>query len=209
LLVDLFTAEAGLVTVVARSARGLKSRFQGQLQLFKPLWVAWTGRNELKTLVRVEANAQPYMLPGQALLCGFYVNELLLRLLDRQEALVSLFTAYKNVLEELVTSDSNFVCLRYFEIQLLEEVGYGLPFYVDAKSGDSIEKDKVYFYEHQSGFCEEIYGSGPAVRGATLYELRAKSLNDTAGINEAKLLMRYILSFYLGGKSLKSREMFT
>ena len=125
LLVDLFTYQSGLVTVVARNARGLKSRFQGQLQLFKPLWAAWTGRHELKSLVRLEANKLPYLLSGQALMCGFYVNELLLRLLNRQESLSSLFDAYELVLERLLAGDPGFASLRYFEIHLLEEVGYG------------------------------------------------------------------------------------
>ena len=208
LLVDLFTYHSGLVTVVARSARGLKSRFQGQLQLFKPLLIAWSGRNELKSLVRLESDTLPYHLTGRALMCGFYINELLLRLLDRQEPLSCLFNAYQLVLKSLVDNVPGFAGLRYFEVQLLEEVGYGVSFCHDAKTGGMIQSDKVYCYEHQLGFYEASSDVGNTFQGSTLIKIKDSSLTDMSSQAEAKLVMRYILSFYLGGRPLKSREMF-
>ena len=208
LLVDLFTYNSGLVRVVARSARGLKSRFHGQLQLFKPLLLAWSGRSELKTLIRLESDSLPYNLYGRSLMCGFYVNELLLRLLDRQETLSHLFDSYQLVLKSLVDSDPGYAGLRYFEVQLLEEVGYGVSFYQDAKTGAMIESDKSYRYEHQLGFYEIPCDMGNAFQGSTLIKIKDNTLTDSASLTEAKLVMRYILSFYLAGRPLKSREMF-
>ena len=208
LLVDLFTYHSGLVTVIARSARGLKSRFQGQLQLFKPLLVAWSGRGELKSLVRLEACTPPCYLAGRALMCGFYVNELLLRLLDRQEPLSNLFDAYQLVLKSLADNVTWFAGLRYFEVQLLEEVGYGVSFYHDAKTGCVIQSDKMYGYEHQLGFYEGACQMVGGFHGSTLIKIRDKLLTDPSSIAEAKLVMRYILSFHLGARPLKSREMF-
>lgn len=208
LLVDLFTGESGLVTVIAKSARGLKSRFRGQLQLFKPLLVGYRGQGELKSLQQIESNALPYSLSGQSLLCGFYVNELLMRLLHRQEAFTSIFDAYKLVLKNLSSSQTDFTELRYFELHLLEEVGYGLSLTHDVKTGGEIEKDKTYGYRHEFGFFELTEDSTLAVMGLTLQMMSEKKLVGDFHVKQAKMIMRYILSFYLQGRPLKSREMF-
>src|SRR3989344_2269062 len=120
LLVELFTERHGLVSVVARSARGPTSRYKGGLQPFSPLLVDWIGRSELKTLGNVEFSSCPSRLGGDALLCAFYLNELLLRLLHHEDAHPVLYATYQETLSILPQADKREVQLRYFELTLLE-----------------------------------------------------------------------------------------
>src|ERR1700722_10385018 len=85
LIVELLTKHYGRIAAIARSARGPKSRFKGCLQSFVPLLISWSGRGELMYVSAVELQAMPYQLNGKALMSGFYLNELLVRLLLHQD----------------------------------------------------------------------------------------------------------------------------
>ena len=84
-IIDFFTRTHGRVSAVARSARGPKSRYRGKLELFVPMLVTWTGKYELKNLGEVEFCQPPIDLQGNALLCAFYLNELLVKCLQRED----------------------------------------------------------------------------------------------------------------------------
>src|SRR5579864_5526181 len=87
-LVDLFTPDYGRLTAVAKGARKIKSGIQGLLQPFLPLVVSWTGKGELMTLTHTELAPQqtPCQLRGDCLFAGFYLNELLVCLLQKWDA---------------------------------------------------------------------------------------------------------------------------
>ena len=106
LLLETFTLNHGRVGLVARGARGQKSRWKGVLQPFRPLLIGWTRRGELATLTAAEQVAAPPPLRGEALFCGMYVNELMMRFLQRFDAHPGLFKQYRNLLGELVLDDS-------------------------------------------------------------------------------------------------------
>ena len=91
LVVELFTREFGRISAVAKGARRPRSAMRGMLQSFQPLLGAWSGKLELKTLHSLEWYAGLLMLQGEALMCGFYLNELLLRLLPREDSHEALF----------------------------------------------------------------------------------------------------------------------
>ena len=152
LLIELFSKEFGRFGAVARNARGIKSRYRGQLQVFTPLLISWSGLHELKTLGAVELNGMPIPLNHEPLFCAFYLNELLMRLLHKDDPHPTLFDLYHHSLLRLADRESIPIILRLFEKKLLDELGYGLPLKFEAKTRDKIHPNRFYRYEHQSGF---------------------------------------------------------
>ncbi len=208
LIVELFTLNHGRVSALAKSARGLKSRYKGGLELFFPLVVSWTGQRELKLLGPVELSGIPYLLDGKALLCGFYLNELLMRLLHKEDPYPNLFRAYQDALNRLVENHSHEMVLRIFEKHLLNELGYGLPLQHDMESKLPIEANHYYQYLPDRGFlrCED--NSEPLLFiGESLLALRDENFSHETSLNDVKRLMRLAINRLLGSKPLKSREL--
>jgi DNA repair protein RecO (recombination protein O) len=224
-LVELVTPEFGRVTVIAKGLKRPKSKWQGQLRAFQPMLVSWVGRTELMTLTHVEISGKHLHLSAKSLLSGFYLNELLIRLLHRFEPQVEMFSAYDIALREISQIDwSKPIAqwqlqsvLRYFEINLLSALGYGLTLGREFESGANIQADEDYQYLANRGPVKwrktEIgYNEGVKVSGRTLLALDGHFLlnnyTDRQIFNESKKLMRMILACYLGDKPLMSREMF-
>src|SRR6187200_2060423 len=115
-IVEALTAEFGRVAMVARGARRPRSELRGLLQAFQPLLLSWFGQVELKTLLKAEWRGGLPRLGGSALWCGFYLNELLLKLLAREDPHPRLFGAYRAALEGLAADAADHAgCLRRFE----------------------------------------------------------------------------------------------
>jgi DNA repair protein RecO (recombination protein O) len=127
-IMDVWTKECGRISLVAKSARGLKSRFRGQLEPFTPLLISCRGRSELKNLMQAEVIGMPYDLMGHALWCGFYLNELIMRLFRTECPYPVVFDAYVDALNQLCVGDLQ-SALRHFECTLLEELGMGFHFH--------------------------------------------------------------------------------
>lgn len=210
LLVDLLSTSHGLVSAVARSARGPKSRYRGILQPFAPLLVSWSGRSELKTLGQVEAQGAPFALTGEALFCGFYLNELLIRLLHREDPHPVLFKAYETVLTGLCDPARWLVPLRLFEKRLLSEVGYGLCLHEAADTRLPIQPEQYYLYLPDRGFIlTDASTEGSMIfSGRTLLALHHEKLEDDDCLQKVKRLLRIALTYQLGDKPLKSRSLF-
>src|SRR5512144_2623587 len=124
LIVEAFTREYGRVALVARGAKRPRSELRGVLQGFQPLLLSWSGQQELKTLIRAEWRGGLALPGGSALLCGVYLNELLLKLLPREDAHLALYDEYQAALAELVAGAEQARVLRRFEVRLLAELGY-------------------------------------------------------------------------------------
>jgi len=208
LIVELFTSNHGRMSAMARSARGLKSRYKGKLELFSPLLVSWLGRRELKTLGNVELNAKPILLDGNTLLCGFYLNELLMRLLHRDDPYPDLFTAYKNTLQGLSEGRPVQNVLRRFEKKLLHELGYGLPLSREIETGLPIEPDQYYQYIPDRGFLKSKKQESQmgVFSGNSLIALDNEQF-DEENLKDIKRLMRIAIGKHLGNKPLLSREL--
>ncbi len=127
LIVEAFTSEYGRVAMVARGAKRPRSELRGLLQGFQPLLLSWAGQQELKTLVKAEWRGGLPLVGGAALLCGFYLNELLLKLLPREDPHPRLFASYESALGDLAAGAEQAPVLRRFELTLLTELGYALP----------------------------------------------------------------------------------
>jgi DNA repair protein RecO (recombination protein O) len=207
LVVELFSKEFGRIAAVAKGARRPHSAMRGMLQSFQMLSGAWSGKNELKTLHCLDWSAGLTLLKGEALMCGFYMNELLLRLLPREDAHENLFEYYDATLKTLATDDNLAITLRRFELKLLQEMGYAVPLLQDENDGE-IDVDKTYRYEAEYGACAlSVTKNGVQLRGKTMLDMARDDYGDTQTQAQSKQLMRYLLAHYLGDKPLHTRQL--
>ncbi len=208
LLLEAFTETHGRIGLVARGGRGGRSRGQGLLQPFQPLLLSWRRRGELGTLAGAEPQGGALALKGLALFSGFYVNELMLRLLRRDDPHPELFGLYRQTLGALAglgEADPQPV-LRLFEKRLLEGLGYGLLLDVEADSGAPVEAGLRYRYELERGPVPDAGIGSEGIRGASLLALARENLEDEQALQECRRLLRRALALYLGDRPLKTRE---
>ncbi|HEY6239796.1 MAG TPA: DNA repair protein RecO [Burkholderiales bacterium] len=209
LLIEVFTRAFGRVSMVARGARSPRSPLRGVLLAFQPLALSWFGKGELRTLARAEwVGGQP-LLRGEALLCGFYLNELLLRLLPREDPHDALFSRYREALPRLALENESAPALRTFERALLKELGYAMTLERDSASGGAIDPAKTYTYDPERGPVE-VNGAGaePLVSGRTLLDMARDDYADAGTQQQAKALMRTLINHRLEYQPLKSRQIF-
>ncbi len=211
LVVELFSHQFGRIAAVAKGARRPHSAMRGMLQSFQLLSGAWSGKNELKTLHSLDWSAGLTLIKGEALMCGFYLNELLLRLLPREDAHEDLFAYYMATLNTLATADNLAITLRRFELKMLQEMGYAVPLLTD-ENDVAIDKNKAYRYEAEYG-ASELNGSknkhqnGVQLSGKTLLDMARDDYADAVTQSQSKQLMRYLLAHYLGDKPLHTRQL--
>jgi len=216
LIVEAFTSSYGRVAMVARGAKRPRSETRGLLQAFQPLSLSWAGTGELKTLLKAEWRGGMPLPGGSALLAGFYVNELLLKLLPREDPHPSLFDAYAEALAALAerpAAAAQAVVLRRFEMTLLAELGYALSLMRDAASGEPVDPAGRYHYVFDRGpqriaanVAQEPAPGRPVVRGATLIALTTQAFPDAETAAEAKRLMREVLDHHLDARQVFSRR---
>ena len=208
-IADLLTLR-GRIAVVARSARGMKSRYKGILQLFSPILVSWTGQRELKNLGSVERQGPIYPLEGQSLICGFYLNELLQRLLQREDPHADIYYLYQNTLNRFKEEKDLRPALRCFEKNLLNALGYGLPLRYEASSRHEIIANAQYQYIPDQGFVRSDADdqSAHCYSGEALLSLKQEQFDSEQSLQQAKRLLRQEISRHLGNKPIKSRELF-
>ena len=208
LIVEAFSRDYGRVALLARGARRARSVMRGVLMAFQPLELSWAGKGEVQTLMKAEWQGGQPLLTGKALFCGYYLNELLVNLLPREDAHPRLFSFYAEVLRRfaLTPRESD---IRCFERAFLQEVGYGLLLHNDV-NGYPVDPEGCYAYEIERGPVRlDIAGKGPlAIRGKTLIDLAADDFSEARTLVEAKQLMRALIAHYLGGKSLETRKIF-
>ena len=211
-IVEAFTAAHGRVGLVARGAKRPRSELRGLLQAFQPLTLAWAGSGELKTLMKAEWRGGLPLPGGAALLCGFYLNELLLKLLPREDPHPGLFDAYEDALHALTREDApgaQAVILRRFELRLLAELGYAVALTHEADTGAPVVAGERYHYAFDRGPQRTVREPGarwPVVRGAALIALAEARYPDPETAGEAKRLMRLVLDHYLEERRIFSRR---
>jgi len=206
LVVEVVSRRRGRLGLLARGARRPRSAMRGVLLAFHPLRLTWTASAELGTLIAAEWAGGQRSLGGTALMCGFYLNELLLRLLPREDPHESLFDAYAASLEELSTGRSQAPVLRSFERRLLAELGYAPVLDRDAASGAAIDAGKTYAYEAERGPVETRRASGESVvSGRTLLDMAADNYESARTREEARRLMRVLIGERLSGQALHTR----
>jgi DNA repair protein RecO (recombination protein O) len=209
LILDVFSRSHGRLAIVARGARRPRSSLRGLLMNFQPLLLSWFGKGEVRTLHSAEwQGGQPY-LQGTALMCGFYLNELLLNLLARDDPHQQLFDYYRATLYRLAHEADHAATLRCFEKHLLQELGYALVLEREADSGQAIQAELCYRYAVERGALPDDGDAraGLAVLGKTMLDMAADDYTDPTTAQQSKQLMRVLLNHHLGGKTLHTREL--
>ena len=215
LIVEVLSRDHGRVALVAKGARRPHSVLRGVLMAFQPLLVDWSGGGEMKTLVRAEWQCGQPLLTGRALICGYYLNELLIRLTAREDAHPHLFAAYATAVAALGRGDAIPPVLRRFELDLLQELGYGLGLDAEGDSGEPIRAQGQYLYIVERGPLpiDSVSGDEAAasaeqmvVSGQVLLDMAGGEFSRAETLTQSKRLLRILINHYLGGQPLQSRR---
>ena len=213
LIVEAFTRHRGRVALLARGARRPRSAIRGTLLSFHPLRLSWSAAAELGTLTAAEWVGGQAALSGMGLMCGFYMNELLLRLLAREDAHEALFDAYATAIGRLGAGDEPAAVLRGFELRMLGELGYAPPLDRDAGSGAPVQAGTRYAYLPERGPLAQR-GAQPGgtdeeftVSGQTLLDMSRGDFTRPETREAARRLMRRLIAARLAGQTLHTSDM--
>lgn len=212
-ILEVFTPGYGRTGLVARGARRPKSPLRGILNPFQPLRVSWSGRGELATLVLAETIGAGGGMPDSSVMAGFYVNELLTKLLHRHDPHPDLFAHYSSLIGKLVTGcpaqhESVEKSLRKFELELLQEIGYALNLEHDAVSAQPLRSEQWYEFRVEQGAVPVDHegAEGLYFTGADLLLIGRLELDDKNALRKAKQLLRYVLDYHIGDSGLQTRR---
>ena len=206
-ILDVLSRDHGRLALVARGSRGAKSKLRGILRPFLPLQLSWVIRSDLGTLTGAEMNGAPLSLAGDALLSGYYVNELILKLLHRHDPQTEIFSAYGTTIERLAGSNDIAPCLRQFEIELLRMLGYALNLDHDTESQGPLRPQQHYEYRAEQGPVPVSGRDGPMIfTGMELVAIREQQFAETAVLKKAGRLLRNVIDYHLDGRELNSRK---
>jgi len=215
LILEVFSVNHGRVAMVAKGARRPKSPASALLQAFQPLLISWTGKGELRTLTNVEPAEFVQPLAGGSYASAYYLTELIFRLLKHADVHEALFTLYARAITALRESKADNqlaeACLRLFEKQLLQELGYGLVLDHDVNTGEPINPESDYHYVFEHGpvlSTENSVPNGPKLHGRSIIALHNETLDDAETLRDCKRLMRSVLQGYIGDKPLQSRMLY-
>ena len=207
-LLDVFTAGHGRVSLVAKGARRPKSSLRGLLNPFQALKLSWSGRGELGTLREAESTSVAAQLSSERVMAGFYINELLIKLLHRHDAHPELFFHYASLVADLGSSSELEPLLRKFEISLLREIGYELNLEVDAINHEPLVDTQLYDFQltHGAVPTEQAADNSLCFSGAVLLRISRMEFDDQDTLSSAKRLLRSALNFHLGDRGLQTRK---
>lgn len=206
-LLDIISRDSGRLMLVARGSRSAKSRLRGILRPFMPLQVSWLIRSDLGTLTAAEMDGQPIALTGDALLAGYYVNELLLNLLHRHDPQPEIFAAYARAIDGFARRSDLSACLREFEMVLLRNLGYALILDHETQTHAALRADGVYEYRVDQGPVPVSRKPGPGTySGEMLLAIGRQEFARPDVLQCAARLMREVIAYHLGGRELKTRK---
>ena len=207
LIVDVFSRDHGRVALVAKGAKRPHSKLRGALQTFQPLSVSWSGKAEVRTLIAAEWIGGLLPLEKSALLCGFYLNELLVKLLARDDPHPALFDHYVSALNQLAHDEPATVVLRKFERLLLKECGVAADWTRCTASGEQVDPERMYVVDPERG-PRPAYAADtwPRVSGKTLLDMENEDYTDATTQTQGKFLMRFLLAYHLHGATLNTRQ---
>ena len=206
-IVEVFTAGHGRLGLVAKGSRRPKSALRGMLNPFQPLRLSWSGRGELPTLTQAELGGTAIPLTGSAVMAGFYVNELLMKLLERVDPHPDLFAHYASLIAELGEDSSIEALLRRFELQLLNEIGYAPELSREAETHAPLDAGKLYEFRPESGVMPATgRQSGDHYTGELLLSIDRLEFESAEVLRAAKRLLRNVLNFHLGDRGLQTRR---
>ncbi|WP_061136282.1 DNA repair protein RecO [Caballeronia fortuita] len=208
LIIDVLSRDHGRIALVAKGAKRPHSALRGVLQTFQPLGLSWTGKGEVRTLTTAEWVGGMLPLAGDALLCGFYVNELLVKFCAREDAHPALFNHYVLTLSRLAHDEPAAQVLRSFECVLLRETGYAMNL-LRTVARELVVADARYVFDPDRGVREasaDLPAQWPVMSGQTLIDMERDDYTNPQTAAQSKTLMRFLLNHYLGGTPLATRQ---
>ena len=203
LLIDALTRDSGRISLIAKGVRKAKSKTAGILRPFVALSLSYVGKSDLRTLTDAEMLGLPNELPGLALYCGFYVNELVSNFLHKDDPHPEVFQDYQACLSRLAQGGQIEAALRGFELNLMDNIGYGVNLSYDLCYGKPIASNKKYAFNKDDGLVEDLKGQ---FSGLALLAIEQRRFDNPGVLSEAKMLMRAVIDSHLQGKQLKSRS---
>lgn len=211
LLLEVLTPAHGRLALVARGARRPRSELRGVLLPFQPLSLSWFGKNEVRTLHAAEWQGGVPQLSGLPLICGFYLNELLLRLLAREDPQADIWHVYDRAVRGLAAAGHPGTLLRRFELELIRCLGYAPELAHDA-DGRPLLADACYCClpgkAPQPDSGSPLPERAVLVHGATLLAMASGDFGHERTRREARGMLRQILADLLGDDArLASREL--
>jgi DNA repair protein RecO (recombination protein O) len=207
LIVDLLSRDHGRIAVVAKGAKRPHSKLRGALQTFQPLSVSWSGKSEVRTLTAAEWVGGLLPLEKSALLCGFYLNELLVKLLARDDPHPVLFDHYVAALNQLAHDEAAPIVLRKFELGLMKETGVAGDLTLCSTTRQQVIAEQMYVVDAERGPRPATPSdTWPRVSGATLLDMERADYSDSTTQLQSKFLMRFLLAHHLGNQQLNTRQ---
>lgn len=207
LIVDVFSRDHGRIALVAKGAKRPHSKLRGALQTFQPLSLSWTGKSEVRTLMAAEWVGGLLPLEKSALLCGFYLNELLVKLLVRDDPHPALFDHYVKALTHLAHEEPAAIVLRKFERALLKESGVAGDWARCSATRQPVVGETLYVVDPESGpRPARASDTWPRVLGKTLQDMDNEDYADAVTQTQSKFLMRFLLAHHLHGATLNTRQ---
>jgi len=209
LIIDVLSRDHGRLALIAKGAKRPYSALRGVLQTFQPLTLSWSGKSEMRTLTGAEWVGGMLPLAGDALLSGFYANELLVKFCAREDPYPQLFNHYVVTLTRLAHGEPPAQVLRSFERVLLRETGYALALSRTA-ARQAVVADCQYVFDPERGVRaadeEGVSAHWPVLMGQTLLDMESDDYHRPQTLTQSKMLMRFLLNIYLGGAPLATRQ---
>lgn len=218
LILETWSRHHGRVALVAKGAKKPTSQFRPVLLPLQPLRLSWGGDAEVRTLKAAHWPGGHVMPTGEALLSGYYLNELLMRLLVRDDPHATLFDHYAKAVRHLAEcAGSQQAVLRTFELLLLRELGWLPGLDTLANSAQPVADDTPCVLMPEGGLREALDGEAQALRGAVWRGLQqamdgATPFEDTLqacqpGLNALRPQLRTLLHYHSGVRVFKTRQM--
>jgi len=204
-ILEVLSRDFGRLSLFARGVRGPKAKLAAPLQPFQLLLLSWAGRGEAPQLTGAEISGEVVPLPPANLMAGFYLNELLLKLITRHDPVPGVFDLYHGTLDALKHGTSLEPSLRIFEKRLLEMLGYGLDLATDAQTGGSIDPDQHYLFRLTHGMFRTAADAPGAVAGRSVISLAQEELSGGRELEDARRLLQSALAHVLEGRELNTR----
>jgi DNA repair protein RecO (recombination protein O) len=207
LIIDVLTRDYGRIGLVAKGAKRPHSKLRSVLQTFQPLTLGWTGKSELRTLTAADWVGGMLPLEKAGLLYGFYLNELLVKFLVRDDPYPALFDHYVSTLNQLAHQEPAAIVLRKFELALLHASGLLTDLSRCNLTGRTVFPQEYYVVEPELGARPvRPADAAPRVLGKTLIDMQTGSYDDAVTQSQSKQLMRYLLTYHLHGAQLNTRQ---
>jgi len=208
LIIDVFTRQYGRIALVAKGAKRPHSQLRGVLQTFQPLTLSWSGKSELQILTTAEWVGGMLPLEKNALLCGFYLNEIIVKLLQRDDPQPLLFDAYVATINQLAHGEPAQIVLRKFELSLLESAGVVSDLSFCSFRHQPVLAHGYYVVDPLAGVRPvAVHEQLPIVLGKTLLDMQSGDYADTTTQQQSKLLMRTLLAYHLHGAPIHTRQL--